>query len=631
MAIQIQDNAPPPLDALEHVVIDPANQELERRYATATKLTLKQRVQAWTDHRKLTKQLKRSNWSGIKRRRRELKQQIVSLKDRWTASEDKPDELKQQIISAVARWRGTNAEYQKLVTVAKARRRVVVALDNHKMAVQRDKLHKIEYKGWLKEAKIYERLIRLKWTALGFAYRYVVGDKHKVDEVQFADVTITEDAIYYRIDAAYETAFKAWRSNMPQGIRIVKDLLAPETLDELTITCQRQVTGVWSPNGAWVVVHRLDAADGLLNRVDYDAVIEYYPRRAHQRMPICLGVAQHRKVKWINLGDYPHWLIGGLSGGGKSNFINNMLSTLITTQSPKDLRLILIDLKGGLEFSDYEGIPHLAHDIVTSVEAVAATLAQIEGLMHQRFLAFKGKARSLEVFNAKNTGVYMPRIAIVFDEVASVMSQGGLTQEIHNAMRSLARMGRAVGIHLFLCTQRPDVGAVPGDIKANMAAKISGRMPTHTDSATILGNGLAAQLAAIPGRMIVQLGVDVEQVQTPHVTDDHIAAAVAAAHKWPAPPALELPDIHVKRERWTVERVIDFAITHNGGQVSGRPIYEAIGDSSVTRQQIYDLCEQAWQMESVAHGGVMYGWTKRGRAMYLTRLDNPEILNPDSE
>jgi hypothetical protein len=81
MAIQIRDNAPPPLDALEHVVIDPANQELERRYATATKLTLRQRLDAWTNVRKLTKQLKRGGWSSIRARRRDLKQQILHLRD----------------------------------------------------------------------------------------------------------------------------------------------------------------------------------------------------------------------------------------------------------------------------------------------------------------------------------------------------------------------------------------------------------------------------------------------------------------------------------------------------------------------------------------------------------------------
>src|SRR5690606_28215766 len=130
-------------------------------------------------------------------------------------------------------------------------------------------------------------------------------------------------------------------------------LLAEDTLTELSITCQRQVTGVHNTSGAWVIVHRLNSHDGLLNYVSYADVQERYPVKHHTRMPICVGVGAHRQIQWINLADFPHWLIAGYTKSGKSNLVNASLCTLITRQSPNDLRLVLIDLKGGLEFSYY--------------------------------------------------------------------------------------------------------------------------------------------------------------------------------------------------------------------------------------------------------------------------------------
>lgn len=620
MPFEIRDTTPPPLDPLEHVVISPANIELERRQATAQRLKLSARLAARARVHKLDRLLRRAEWDTVAAIRRDLAPDMARLKlayeallEQIEASPDDPalqserDRLRAEIVPLQRRWRPIQAQYSAALPLAKQRRQYQVALQNHTIAVRREKLHKQEYARWEQEAQIYERLITHKLTALGYAYRRTEGDKHRVDEVKFDTVTITEDAIWYKIDAAYQTAFKNYRTNLPQGVRIASDILNPETLDELTITCQRQVTGSWSANGAWIVVHRLDAADGLMNFVSFDNVMEYYPQRQHRSLPICVGVGLHRQVQWCNLADYPHWLVGGLTGGGKSNFVNASLATLISMHTPQDLRLVLIDLKGGLEFDFYQGLPHLHGKIVDSVTGVADVLHEMEALMHSRFSRARGIAKSLFEYQARRPNDYMPRVVIVFDEVASIMDHGDTTKQILASLRELTRMGRAVGVHVFLCTQRPDVKAIEGSIKVNLAVRISGRMPSSSDSVTILGNNLAANLAAVPGRMVFQLGPDPFQVQTPFISQENLSKALKVALDYEAPPPLDVPEGAARRtvhQQWTVERVIELSIKHLNGNITWRHVYEAADDLS--QSQTRKLVEEIWRMESVEYEGKSY-------------------------
>jgi hypothetical protein len=213
----------------------------------------------------------------------------------------------------------------------------------------------------------------------------------------------------------------------------------------------------------------------------------------------------------------------------------------------------------------------------------------------------------------------MPRVIIVFDEVASIMDHGDLTKQILASLRELTRMGRAVGIHVFLCTQRPDVKAIEGSIKVNLAVRMSGRMPSSSDSVTILGNKLAANLAAVPGRMVFQLGPDPQQVQTPFISEENMTKALKIALAMDAPPALDVPDSAVRRhvhQQWTVERVIELSIMHLGGNITWKAIYEAADDLS--QGQARRLVEQIWSMDQIEFDGKTYT-IQRGKG-HIKRL-----------
>lgn len=618
-ALAVRDGVPPPLSPLRDVVISPANIALEARVHRAQTLSLSQRIRTRTQIKKITRQLEQVNYNHLASRRKllriEVTDQIACFKQLEQAIQQSPqdmtlfadyEQLQQQITSQIRMYRAIDRQVRNLKPVADRRQRLVDLLEDHTLSVQRIKAERRARELMEQEAKIYETLLVSKWTALGFCHRYKKDGKDHVDKVRFSECAITMDAIYFKIDAAYKTAFNNWKTALPDGVYIAKQLLADETLTELSITCQRQVTGVHNTSGAWVIVHRLNSHDGLLNYVSYADVQERYPVKHHSRMPICVGVGAHRQIQWINLADFPHWLIAGYTKSGKSNLVNASLCTLITHQSPTDLRLVLIDLKGGLEFSYYSALPHLHGEVVDSVPGVADMLAQMEALMNSRFERFRGVARSIEVYRAKRPNDYMPRVAIVFDEVASVMNHGDTTRRIMASLGELTRKGRAVGIHIILCTQRPDVHAVDGAVKANLAVRISGRLPSTADSLTVLGTSAAKDLAPVLGRMVMQVGPEPQIIQTPHIEDQHIADALVVASHYPAPPQLDIPaGALVVHQEWTPERIIELSIKHLNGNLTAKRVKEAVG-SDLSHSQSRELVERVWRMPVVEYEGQQY-------------------------
>ncbi|MBZ0282083.1 MAG: hypothetical protein K8L97_15190 [Anaerolineae bacterium] len=621
--------APPPLSPFKDVVVSPANIAVEQRQKKARKLTGRERRQVRNQLRKIQKQLKRSNLGAIRAvygemhpRMAELHNTFADLKSQLL---DHPHDeklladlaqLRQQLDPMRMRWEAVKAQGRKLEPLLTQRRKLTQLLSDHQLAVERDKAEAKIRRDMQKEAVIYYQIIIDRWTALGFCHRYSKDGKERVHRVGFSQVAITMDAVYFKIDTSFKTAFGGWKTNIPDGVKVREQLLHESTLDELSVACTRQVTGVFSPDGAWVVVHRLESADGLMNYVRYDDVIERYPGQYHPKMPICVGVGTNRLIQWINLSDFPHWLIGGFTNSGKSNMVNVAIATLISKQSPRDLRLVLIDLKGGLEFDYYADIPHLHGKIISTVEDVANILSDMESLMKERFARFRGIAKTLSEYTARRPHDYMPRVLVVFDEVASFSSHGELTKRIMASLRELVRQGRAVGIHIILCTQRPDTQALDGSVKANLAVRISGRMPTSGDSVTILGNSAAKDLAAIPGRMVMALGPDPVQIQSPHITSDDVAFALKIACQYPTPPPLEIPEGgRVIHQEWTVERVIELSIRHLGGRITWKDVYQAVDDLS--QSQARKLVERVWNMNEVEFEGKKYR-VQKGRSNLRT-------------
>ena len=302
------------------------------------------------------------------------------------------------------------------------------------------------------------------------------------------------------------------------------------------------------------------------------------------------------------------------------------ICTLISQQTPEDLRVILVDLKGGLEFSFYEGIPHLHGKIIDSVEGAADALVNLEGIMVQRFEQLRAaKVKKIEEYHIKYGPNSMPRILFVFDEVASIGNQGDLTKRIVASLEALVQKGRATGIHLWFCTQRPEVKVIPGSIKANIGLRISGRMPDIASSQTVLGTSDAKNLAPMQGRMAMLVGSDVVQIQTPHITNEDIYGAIEKAKSYPTPKPLPTPDVQVIDRNWTPEKIIELSIKHLQGNINWKPVHEAIKDD-VTRETARGLVEAVWAMESIEFEGEQYKIKAiGGKAKRLRKVVNSPI------
>lgn len=213
--------------------------------------------------------------------------------------------------------------------------------------------------------------------------------------------------------------------------------------------------------------------------------------------------------------ELPHMLIAGQTGAGKSCCINSLIVSLLYKASPEEVRLILIDPKR-VELSVYAGIPHLMLDeIVCDVDKAIRALNWAIGEMNRRiqFLS-EQKFRDIDEYNKNCTAAgfeKMPRIVIVVDELADLMSLG--KKAVEDSINRIARLARAVGIHLILATQRPSVDVISGTIKNNLPTRVAFRVPSGADSRTVidaygadklLGNGDLLYMtpkAALPTRM----------------------------------------------------------------------------------------------------------------------------------
>lgn len=227
-----------------------------------------------------------------------------------------------------------------------------------------------------------------------------------------------------------------------------------------------------------------------------------------QRLPLILGKDASGHDLVADLAQMPHLLVAGATGSGKSVCMNAMLTGLLMSRTPEELKLILVDPKV-VEFAGYNAIPHLVVPVITEPKKVSLGLIWAIHEMEKRYkmLSTVG-VKNIESFNNRKKiavqqdmfadqeefapppskdSLYpdkLPYIVIVIDEMADLMLQ--VKKEIEDGITRLAQKSRAVGIHLILATQRPTVNIVTGTIKANIAGRIAFQVAQKNDSKVIL-------------------------------------------------------------------------------------------------------------------------------------------------
>jgi S-DNA-T family DNA segregation ATPase FtsK/SpoIIIE len=211
-------------------------------------------------------------------------------------------------------------------------------------------------------------------------------------------------------------------------------------------------------------------------------------RRTAAPLTIALGRDVSGNPVLADLARMPHLLIAGATGSGKSVCITALAACLTINNSPEDLRLIMIDSKM-VELLRFNGMPHLFGRVETNIERILGVLRWVVLEMAHRYrLLEAARARDLDAYNHKQTrkesGVILPRIVVLIDEMADLMMSAPEQTE-HNLVR-LAQMARATGIHLVVATQRPSTDVVTGVIKANFPARVAFAVTSGVDSRVIL-------------------------------------------------------------------------------------------------------------------------------------------------
>jgi len=210
-------------------------------------------------------------------------------------------------------------------------------------------------------------------------------------------------------------------------------------------------------------------------------------QQSKARLRIALGEDVKGQPIISDMTRMPHLLIAGATGTGKSVCINSIINCLLLTNTPDNLRFLMVDPKM-VELSVYNGIPHLLSPVVTEVDKAAGVLFWAVKEMERRYsLCSKVGARDLVRYNeylVKRNEKPLPYIVIVVDEMADLMMAA--PEEVEKHICRLAQMARAVGIHLIIATQRPSVDVITGLIKANFPARIAFAVTSQTDSRVIM-------------------------------------------------------------------------------------------------------------------------------------------------
>lgn len=199
---------------------------------------------------------------------------------------------------------------------------------------------------------------------------------------------------------------------------------------------------------------------------------------------------------YCDVAKMPHLLIAGTTGSGKSVCMNSIIVSILYRATPSEVKLLMIDPKK-VEFSKYEGIPHLLVPVVTDPRKASGALGWAVSEMLRRYQCFSDTGvRDIEGYNkfvSKHEDMEpMPKIVICIDELADLMMAA--PKEVEDSICRLAQMARAAGMHLVIATQRPSVDVITGLIKANISSRIALTVSSQVDSRTILDTGGAEKL-----------------------------------------------------------------------------------------------------------------------------------------
>ncbi|WP_058270412.1 DNA translocase FtsK [Olsenella massiliensis] len=267
------------------------------------------------------------------------------------------------------------------------------------------------------------------------------------------------------------------------------------------------------------------------------------PFAAGGPLEVAIGRDSAGRPVIADIAKMPHMLVAGTTGSGKSVMINSMIMSLLMRTTPKQVRLIMIDPKR-VEFSAYNGLPHLYVPVVTEPRQAASALAWAVSEMERRLKVFqKAGARDIKVYNrlckdgalAKmdNPPEPMPFLVVIIDELSDLMMVAG--KDVEASIVRIAQLARAAGIHLVIATQRPSANVVTGLIKSNIDSRVALKVSSGIDSRVILDETGAERLLGNGDMLFKDRGLSPRRVLGCYTSDREINDVVEFIRAQAAP------------------------------------------------------------------------------------------------
>lgn len=243
-------------------------------------------------------------------------------------------------------------------------------------------------------------------------------------------------------------------------------------------------------------------------------------KRSSSPLTMALGKDIFGKPFVADLKRMPHLLVAGATGSGKSMGLNTIICSILYKATPQKVKFIMVDPKM-LEFSVYNGVPHLITPVITDPRKAASALGWAVTEMERRYaLLTQWGVRNIEGYNRMAEDP-LPSIVVVIDELADLMMVAA--KDVETLIARLAQKARAAGIHLVVATQRPSVDVITGLIKANFPCRISFKVTSKVDSRTILDTMGAEKLLGLGDMLFLPPGTsDLVRLHGAYISDQEI-------------------------------------------------------------------------------------------------------------
>jgi hypothetical protein len=395
---------------------------------------------------------------------------------------------------------------------------------------------------------------------------------------------------------------------LPEGVRLT-DLLGQESINEIQYSLEHPIKG-WANIEGGIIKQMRSMNNGITSFISIQDTWKVMP----QNLPMLafpVGIGESARHYHKDLDDCPHLLVVGATKQGKSNMINGILSTYLHKGlKPSQVQFVLFDCKAGLEFSFFDGIPHLFRDdvitngIIEDMDKAVGAMHHMVSVMRNRMARIRAAGcKSANDFNMKHRGdKRIPALVICFDDYISLSLMYGKTAD--EDLTLLSSQGRAAGIYIILGAQYPKSDQFPSIALLNFPVVIAFRLKPGA-SRSILNNNSAAELEC-RGRAIFQDFDEDNEVQTPRISDSIIREEVRAA-------------ISGQRARQAskvdIEEILDYGLTHLDGRLDVRQLCLAFkGKVGMNKLQsmLVEADEQVYNVSGTLYQVTMrYGRPRR--------------------